>query len=199
MKFNLHLDSSDVKYSSELLVELLQDRNEDAFDYFTEYYFNRIYNYIRKRVNSNELAVDMTFDTCRRIFIKIDDFQYRSDEAFESWIYKNAQSVIYLYYRHLETEKNYNKYIVLDNEYVETFVDPSSSESISDEILEIVYLCLNSRELYIVIQHIYEKTSFKDIAKELGCTTSAVSNTFYRSIKKCRKYLENYSASIYNT
>ena len=34
MKFNLHLDSSDVKYSSELLVELLQDRNEDAFDYF---------------------------------------------------------------------------------------------------------------------------------------------------------------------
>lgn len=198
MRLDFLFDPSEIKYSSELLVELLKDKNEDAFDYFTEYYFKKIYCYVRRRVDSNDLAVDITFDTCRRIFIKIDGFKYRSDEAFEAWIYKNAQTVVYLYYRQQSIENISKGFIILDNEYVDSFPDISSVNKLDNEILEVIHLCLKPKELNIVIKHVYEDKSFKEIAEEFGCATSAVSNSFYRSIKKCRKYLDKYHFSFIN-
>ena len=46
---------------------------------------------------------------------------------------------------------------------------------------------LNDKEIDVIIKHLFEGMSFKDIAKELNEKTSGVSNRYYRALERIKE------------
>lgn len=172
-------------------VKILKDiRNGDIekFSLLYEKYFERIYRFIYSKTYNREV----TEDICSSSFIKcLENIQnFKGDGSkLVSWIYQIARNQIIDFYRRDKKDKN-----------VDDLWDLSSKEDIEIDLINresFNYLHKNLQRLKsverdIIILHIWEELTFREIAMNLGINEGKCKMVFYRSLKKLKVNLDSF-------
>ena len=83
-------------------IEALQSGQKESFGDLYDCYFQRIYNHIFYKTLNQSLTEDIVSDTFLRAFDKIDQFSYRSENSFRSWLYTIANNLLLDSYKKIQ-------------------------------------------------------------------------------------------------
>lgn len=154
--------------------------NLRAFTELYTYYFPKVVFFITNKYRDTQLGEDVAQD----LFIKLFDIQYEYINNPLAWLYTLADNAA----KNMLKKKSREE-LVPNFDAVEYKMAANQEES--DQIIFGKYfkrlekLDFQSRD--IVLKHVFENYSFKDIANETGLKYEAVRQRYHRSIVKLRK------------
>jgi RNA polymerase sigma-70 factor (ECF subfamily) len=150
-------------------------------------YLPRILNYIRLRVDGEDLAQDLTAEVFERAIAK--QHTLRKREAFGAWIFRIARNVVAGYYRGRRPT------VSLDLAENQPVGDPSPPEVMmhNEELarLQSALTTLSEREQEIIRLKFGGGLGNKEIAKVVRLRAGHVAVILYRSLRKLRAHLES--------
>lgn len=172
-------------------IEILKEIRSGNYNEFSKLYnkyFQRIYRYIYSKTYRRESAEDICSSTFIKALENIANFKGDGSKLV-SWLYTIARNQITDYYRSNRSEKN-----------VEDLWDLSSKEDIEVDIInrenfEKLHKELNrlkGMERDIIILHLWEDMTFKDVSISLGLKEGRCKMIFYRALDKMKKSMEEF-------
>lgn len=161
-----------------LIIEMQSQK--EALSQLYELMYNDVFRYIFSIVNSREYAQDLTHDTFLHIYKNAKQYQTKGHPT--AWIMTISRNVTYMSLRKTNREKT----VHYDIDQVD-----ESMDMIHDKILiEKMLNTLTMQEREIIVLHVVEGLTFREIAYIMDCKLSTVLNKYHRSIKKLKKSLE---------
>ena len=159
------------------IVEMLKEKDEDAFDFIYEKYNKLVYFVIHDITYDNEMSKDLSQDTFIKLLSNIDDFEYKGENSFTSWICTIARNLAYNAIRDNRTE------IVADED-----VDRlESNENNFKKKMSIYFPNLHYTEVQLLYLYYQCDMSYKEIADYLNENKSKI----YRTLRDIEKKLED--------
>jgi len=151
-----------------------------------------IYWYVRKKVNTDELAEDITADVFVKLFQNPEIMKTRDTNGVRAWLYTVARNLVIDYYRRksTNTEKTGIDEGIFDiiaseeTDYLQDFINEEQTKV----ALGALELC-TSEEKEIISLRFREDMKFNEIADIVGKEDGAVKMIFYRAIEKMKKQL----------
>lgn len=174
------------------IIKKLKDGDEKAFVEFFNYYFERIFNYIYKRVKMREVAEDLTSETFLKFIKSLKNFEIKEGYHLDTWMYAIARNNMRDWFRQnlghdvLPLEEKFEK------AYHPILYDVYGSYTVED-VDQIVNLALSKLpEDYrkVLLMRFYERKSIKEIALVLGKTENVVKVTQFRGLKRLKEIIE---------
>ncbi len=161
-----------------LIIEMQSQK--EALSQLYELMYNDVFRYIFSIVNSREYAQDLTHDTFLHIYKNAKQYQTKGHPT--AWIMTISRNVTYMSLRKTNREKT----VHYDIDQID-----ESMGMIHDKILiEKMLNTLTMQEREIIVLHVVEGLTFREIAYIMDCKLSTVLNKYHRSIKKLKKSLE---------
>ncbi len=159
-------------------------KNPEAFSALYERYFDRIFNFIYRQTDDEDVAADLCSQTFLSVLKNIDRYQFRG-VPFSAWLYKIASNEVNKHYR---KQKN-NKVFSLEEVRVREIIDISNEDWDEDLIQRMIdYLKeLPTDMLEILELRFFEDKNFKEIAFILDITESGAKMRTYRALDRLRK------------
>lgn len=159
--------------------------SRETFARLYDEYLDKVYRYIQYRVNSMQLAEDLTSTVFEKALVSFDRF---SDDraSFSTWIFSIARNVVIDHYRVSSKRQTIP---------LEELTDQSSGEQSPEEQLERkdererLTLCLaelSDEEREIVQLKFGIELNNRQIGNMLGLSESNVGTKLYRAIRKLR-------------
>lgn len=155
-----------------------------AFGELYERYFDRIYNYLYRQTDDEELAGDLCSQTFINALNSLPRFEFRG-VPFSAWLYKIASNEVNKHYRKYKGKKVFSIEEVRIKELMQ------SSEVDWDE--ELIQQLLNFMKdlptdmLMVLELRFFEDKDFKEIAFILDITESGAKMRTYRALDKLRR------------
>ncbi|MDD5638898.1 MAG: sigma-70 family RNA polymerase sigma factor [Candidatus Pacebacteria bacterium] len=151
-------------------------------------YINQIYRFVFLKVNSKEIAEDITSET----FLKAwESYKNNKIENVSAFLYQVARNLITDYYR----QKSRTQFLPLDSVSI---IDPSNNlkeESQDKSDIEIIKSALsrleNENYQNIIIWHYLNDLSIKEISKINNQSEGAVRVMLSRALKELKEIIEN--------
>ncbi|MCI5939120.1 MAG: sigma-70 family RNA polymerase sigma factor [Bacilli bacterium] len=149
-----------------------------AFEILYNEYAKLVYLIISRSVKDKRDVEELTNDT----FIKIFNNRYSlmQEKNLKYYIVTIANNLVKDYWK----KKSEN--ISYDSDYVLKQHD-SKVETVYDDLIEVLKLHLLEKDVEILILHLFEGVSFKEIAKKYNQKLSAISNRYYRALEKLKE------------
>ena len=158
-----------------LIIEMQSQK--EALSQLYELMYNDVFRYIFSIVNSREYAQDLTHDTFLHIYENAKQYQTKGHPT--AWIMTISRNVTYMSLRKTNREKT----VHYDIDQID-----ESMGMIHDKILiEKMLNTLTMQEREIIVLHVVEGLTFREIAYIMDCKLSTVLNKYHRSIKKLKK------------
>lgn len=178
---NYHISEALIKTEEEEIK--LAKKDPRAFEPLYKRYFERITHYVYHRVESKELAFDITANTFYNALNKLSSYKSKG-LPFGAWLYRIAFNEIQQHYRRTKTQGilNVNKRGI--NEIADSVHE--SSFPINDEQLFEAIQQLKDEEIELINMRYFEDRSFKEIADILDIGESACKMKLYRTIEKIK-------------
>ena len=150
-------------------------------------YINQIYRFVFLKVNSKEIAEDITSET----FLKVwESYKNNKIENVSAFLYQVARNLITDYYR----QKSRTQFLPLDSVSI---IDPSNNlkeESQDKSDIEIIKSALfrleNENYQNIIIWHYLNDLSIKEISKINNQSEGAVRVMLSRALKELKEIIE---------
>ena len=167
----------------------MRQLDEPVGDYTELYreYLPRILNYVRLRVNGEELAQDLTAEVFERAVAK--RHTLRQPGAFGAWIFRIARNVVAGYYRRRRPT------VPLEWAASEPAGDPSPPEVVMrrEELsrLRMALASLSEREREIVRLKFGGGLGNQEIGEVLRLRAGHVAVILFRALRKLRAWLED--------
>ena len=177
-------ESKPTNQTDEELMQAYKMGNTDAFNILYNRYSEKIYSYIRSKINKQELADELY----QQVFYKIHHKRSNYDPKypFISWIFTISRNTLTDYYRKNSTEnlkiesfKSEQKTQTPQNEEVLTF-----NSSLIDHYKNIG---LNEKQIHILKLKFESDLDNQEIADLTNQTTVNIRKILSRSIKKIRE------------
>ncbi len=165
-----------------LLVELAKKKPEDFAPLYEKYYAS-ILQFIYKRVESKEIAYDITSQVFVKALVNIQKYTNKG-VPFSAWLYRIAINELNQFFR---DNKNI-RYISLNNEvrdFITEEIDIKNEERFNK--LQSVLVQLNEEDLQIVELRFFDKQSFKEIGDVLEISENNAKVRLYRVLDKIKK------------
>ncbi len=151
-------------------------------------YINQIYRFVFLKVNSKEIAEDITSET----FLKAwESYKNNKIENVSAFLYQVARNLLTDYYR----QKSRTQFLPLDSVSI---IDPSNnlkeiSENKSDieTIKSALFRLENENYQNIIIWHYLNDLSIKEISKINNQSEGAVRVMLSRALKELKEIIEN--------
>lgn len=173
---------------SQLVIMAASD--PEAFAEVYDYYFARVYNYVRSRVNLNSIADDITSQIFERILVKMDTF-HPERGSFSAWLFTIAHNIISDYLRVQQRQR----WISLEVGRELACTRPGPEEVYlfqeSQQELQEALGHLNDRDRNLIGLKFWAGLNNRQIAQITGLSDSNVGTILYRSIRRLRVILEN--------
>ena len=106
------------------LIEKSKNKDRQAFAELFDLHYDKILNYIWRRVLNVDYAKDITSNTFIKVLKNIENFEFTEEGTFNGWIYRIATNEINQYFR---KQNKYNLIIDDDNNLFEPGDDKKSS------------------------------------------------------------------------
>jgi len=163
--------------------------NPQNFGKLYEYYFPKIYNYVRCRVPDLDIADDTTSKVFAKVIDNLDKFD-ATKGSFSTWIFTIAHNTVVDYYKKRSKDSNVSLEIVANKACEEVNLE---SELVNKELKENLLLALGElkeRKRNIIALKFWGGLTNRKIAKITGLSESNVGVIVYRTMKKLRAMLE---------
>jgi RNA polymerase sigma-70 factor (ECF subfamily) len=158
--------------------------NPQFFAPIYDKYHNAIFRYIRKRVDEEESAQDITSSVFVKALCGLNKFEFRG-VSFSSWLFRIAKSELYQSFRDKKAKNTIRIETANITDKVDDFFD-DSLEYNKQKLLKSLSQ-LNDTELQLIEMRYFEKRSFKEIGEFLGITENNAKVKTFRSLQKLRK------------
>lgn len=157
--------------------------NPEAFGELYEKYFDRIFNYILRQTDDEDLTGDLCSQTFVNALNNLHRYEYRGF-PFSAWLYKIAGNEVNKHYRKNKGKKVFSIEELKVRELVE-----QGSDSWDEELITKVITYMNElpTEMIQVLElRFFEDKDFKEIAFILDMTESGAKMRTYRALDKLR-------------
>jgi len=159
-------------------------KNPSAFGELYEKYFDRIFNFIYRQTDDEELTADLCSQTFLSALKNIERYQFRG-VPFSAWLYKVASNEVNKHYRKQKHDKVFSIEEVRVRELIEQ-ANETWDEDIVQQLLR--YLKELPTEMLEVLElRFFEDKDFKEIAFILDITESGAKMRTYRALDRLRK------------
>ncbi|MFA5432026.1 MAG: RNA polymerase sigma factor [Candidatus Paceibacterota bacterium] len=179
----------------ELLVKRAQNKDKEAFGELFDLYYDKILNYVFRRVLNTEYAKDITSNTFLKVLKNLDQFEWRNGSfSFSGWIFKIATNEVNQYFR----KQNRYKLIIDDPYFKEIGDDNKVAEEIEKKIDNNKYLLILNKAIkqlkpiYQDILHLkyFEDMSYEEISQVLNKNESTIRVYSKRAKEELKLILE---------
>lgn len=175
-------------------------KNRRGEKMFEKYYFefrDRIYWYIRKRLNNDEQAEDMTSEVFMKLLEHPEIMEKRKENGVRAWLYTVARNSLIDSYR--RKSNNVTKIRPdSDNNIFEIITaqkDTNLRDAITDERYQLALAAMEScsdEEKEIITLRFQEDMKFQEIAEIIGKEEGAVKMQLYRALDKIKELLSKH-------
>ncbi|MBD3329134.1 sigma-70 family RNA polymerase sigma factor [Candidatus Dojkabacteria bacterium] len=173
-------------------------RDRKAEKKFEKYYFEyreRIYWYIRKRLNSDAQAEDMTSEVFMKLLEHPDIMKKRDSGGVRAWLYTVARNSLIDSYRKKTNNVTKIRPDPENNifEIITAQKDTNLRDAIHDERYQLVLAALEScsdEEKEIITLRFQEDMKYKEIGDIVGKEEGAVKMQLYRAIDKIKEMVK---------
>jgi len=158
-------------------------KDPQAFGELYEKYFDRIFNFILRQTDDEELAGDLCSQTFVNALNNLPKYEFRGF-PFSAWLYKIAGNEINKHYR-----KNKGKKIFSIEELKVRELVEQTAEGWDDELVERLIKYMNELPtdmIQVLELRFFEDKDFKEIAFILDMTESGAKMRTYRALDKLR-------------
>jgi RNA polymerase sigma-70 factor (ECF subfamily) len=159
-------------------------RNPKAFGELYEKYFDRIFNFIYRQTDDEELTDDLCSQTFLSVLKNIGRYEFRG-VPFSAWLYKIASNEVNKHYRKKKNDKVFSIEEVRVRELFEQAND-GWDEEIMEQLLR-YFKELPTDMLQVLELRFFEDKDFKEIAFILDITESGAKMRTYRALDRLRK------------
>ncbi|WP_276370254.1 sigma-70 family RNA polymerase sigma factor [Chryseolinea sp. H1M3-3] len=159
-------------------------KNPQAFGELYEKYFDRIFNFIYRQTDDEELTADLCSQTFLIALKNVDRYQFRG-VPFSAWLYKIASNEVNKHYR----KQKHTKVFSIEEVRIRELIEQANEEY--DE--EIIHRLMNflkelpTEMLQVLELRFFEDKDFKEIAFILEITESGAKMRTYRALDRLRK------------
>jgi RNA polymerase sigma-70 factor, ECF subfamily len=158
-------------------------KDPQAFGELYEKYFDRIFNYIFRQTDDEELADDLCSQTFVNALNNLVNYEFRGF-PFSAWLYKIAGNEVNKHYRKNKGKKIFSIEELKVRELVEQTTDDWDEELINRLIQ---YMNELPTDMIQVLElRFFEDKDFKEIAFILDMTESGAKMRTYRALDKLR-------------
>tara|TARA_B100001778_G_scaffold184906_1_gene152263 strand:+ start:1761 stop:2357 length:597 start_codon:yes stop_codon:yes gene_type:complete len=183
------LNKKKEKISEEKLV-LIAKQDIKNFKYLYNLYYERIFLFLLRRSENENVAQDLTQQTFVKAMINIEKFEFRGF-PFSSWLYRIGLNELNLHYRNNKKKRA----ISIDSDELPELSEElpvEANPSLTNENLIKAFNFLTEPEVTLVEMKYFEKRSHQEISEILGITVANAKVKLHRIIKKMKnKILEN--------
>jgi RNA polymerase sigma-70 factor, ECF subfamily len=159
-------------------------KNPQAFGELYEKYFDRIFNFIYRQTDDEDLTADLTSQSFLIALKNVDRYQFRGI-PFSAWLYKIASNEVNKHYRKQKQTKVFSIEEMRIKELMAQ-VDEEYNEEIIHRLMN--YLKeLPTDMLQVLELRFFEDKDFKEIAFILDITESGAKMRTYRALDRLRK------------
>lgn len=156
----------------------------NAFGELYELYFDRIYNFILRQTDDEEVAGDLCSQAFINALSNLIKYEFRG-LPFSAWLYKIASNEVKKHYR----KNNGKKVFSLEEIKIKEIVEQNDAEwdqAMIDQLIEFMK-DLPTDMLQVLELRFFEDKDFKEIAFILDITESGAKMRTYRALDKLRK------------
>jgi len=166
--------------------EIVERSKKDAkaFGELYEKYFDRIFNYIYRQTDDEELTADLCSQSFINALNNLNRYEFRG-LPFSAWIYKIAGNEVNKYYRKNKGKKIFSIEELKIKELVEN-ADDGWDEELINKLIDFMK-DLPTDMLQVLELRFFEDKDFKEIAFILDITESGAKMRTYRALDKLRK------------
>lgn len=166
--------------------EIIERSRKDAraFGELYEKYFDRIFNFIYRQTDDEELAGDLCSQTFINALNHLSGYEFRG-VPFSAWLYRIARNEINKHYR-----KNKRKNVFSIEELKVRELIERSDETWDEELVQKLINFMKdlpTEMLQVLELRFFEDKDFKEIAFILDITESGAKMRTYRALDKLRK------------
>lgn len=155
-----------------------------AFGELYEKYFDRIFHFIYRQTDDEELTADLTSQTFLNALNHIKRFEYRGIPV-SAWLYRIAANEVNKFYRKKKRTRIFSIEEARIRELIEQVI-----ENMDEELIQrmLTYLKELPTDMLEVLElRFFEDKDFKEIAYILGITESGAKMRTYRALDRLRR------------
>ena len=155
-----------------------------SFGGLYDFYYNRIYLFIFKRVETEDEAADITAQTFLKALTNIAKFSFQG-VPFAAWLYRIALNEVNMYYR---KDKSHLVESVEKVQLAEMIEEPNAlfSDGMMKQ-LSAALQNLNPDDMQLISLRFFEGLPFKEAADVLGITENNAKVRTYRILERMKK------------
>jgi RNA polymerase sigma-70 factor (ECF subfamily) len=178
------------------LVERAQNKDREAFGRLFDLYYDKVLNYVFRRVLNTEYAKDITSNTFLKALKNLDQFEWRNGPfSFSGWIFKIATNEVNQYFR----KQNRYKLTIDDPDFKELGDNNKVVEEIEKKIDNDKHLLILNKAIkqlkpiYQDILHLkyFEEMSYEEISQVLNKNESTIRVYSKRAKEELKIILES--------
>jgi RNA polymerase sigma-70 factor, ECF subfamily len=176
------MSDEEIKHEFQILQRARKDPK--AFGVLYEKHFDRIFNYIFRQTDDEDLTADLTSQTFLIALNNVEKYEFRG-VPFSAWLYKIASNEVNKHYRKLKNTKVFS----LEEMRVRELFEMTNENWDEDLIQQLVtYLKQLPTEMLEVLElRFFEDKDFREIAFILDITESGAKMRTYRALDRLRK------------
>ncbi len=159
-------------------------KDPQAFGELYEKYFERIFTFIFRQTDDEELTADLTSQTFLNALNHLNSFEYRGVPV-SAWLYRIAANEVKKFYR----RKKRNRIFSLEEVKIKELVEQGTEQWNEEQLHRMLtYLKELPTDMLEVLElRFFEDKDFKEIAYILGITESGAKMRTYRALDRLRK------------
>lgn len=176
---------SEAEIQHEYAILLRSKKDPKAFGELYEKYFDRIFNYVFRQTDDEDLTADLCSQTFLSALKNLERYEFRG-VPFSAWLYKIASNEINKHYRKEKRDKVFS----IEELRIRELIDQANSDW-DEEIIQrlLNYLKELPTEMLEVLElRFFEDKDFKEIAFILDITESGAKMRTYRALDRLRKH-----------
>ncbi|MCH7529608.1 sigma-70 family RNA polymerase sigma factor [Patescibacteria group bacterium] len=171
-----------------ILIEEARNGSEKAFREIFEHLNDRLFLYCLSHTKGRDDALDILQDTFVELWIGLQKFSYKSDEAFYGFIFTILKRKLIRYYK-----KSKRKTVSLE----ENGLDPSYEMEKEDHRYLLRHIsALGEKYQDLLRLRYWSGMTFGEISSVLGITESAAKVRHHRALQKLRVNLHEHGNTI---
>jgi RNA polymerase sigma-70 factor (ECF subfamily) len=175
------MTEAEIQYEYQILER--SKRNPKAFGELYEKYFDRIFNFIYRQVDDEDITADLCSQTFLSALKHVERYQFRG-VPFSAWLYKVASNEVNKHYR---KKKKVQVFSIEEVRIRELFEQENDGWNETQLERLLLYLKELPTDMLRVLElRFFEDKDFKEIAFILDITESGAKMRTYRALDRLR-------------
>ena len=179
-----HISPEEIAAEYEVVKQAI--KNPAAFQVLYDRYFTRIFHFIFRRIDEEQITADLTSQTFLKALGNLKKYTFRG-VPFSAWLYRIATNEVNRYYRNTRQKMIFS----IDEGEFELLIEQNAEEV--DEV-NVEYVLgqmrsMHENEIQVLELRFFENKSFAEIAYILDIHEANAKMRTYRAVEKLRKLI----------